>query len=132
MSLRALAGLALVAALAACSSVDKPKPTPLESYTPVIAGSLAWQARLEGIGFPLAVAARPDQFVAAGNDGTVLALDPGTGRELWRANAGGPLAAGVGSDGRFASVVTRNNELVVFEAGVEKWRKRANQHEIDS
>lgn len=124
MRLRAGVGLLLAALLAACSSVDKPKPTPLESFTPAIAGSLVWQAKLEGITFPLAIAARPDQFVAAGNDGTVLALDPGTGRELWRAGAGAPLSAGVGSDGRFAAVVTRNNELVVFEAGVEKWRKR--------
>jgi outer membrane protein assembly factor BamB len=121
---RLLLGLAAAALLAACSSTDKPKPTPLESFTPAIAGSPAWQVKLDGIAFPLQVAARPDQFVAAGNDGTVLALDPATGRELWRTNAGAPIAAGVGSDGRFASVVTRNNELVVFEAGSEKWRKR--------
>jgi outer membrane assembly lipoprotein YfgL len=120
-----LAGLLVAAALAAaCSSTDKPKPAALEAFTPAIAGTLVWQAKLDGIGFPLAVAARPDQFVAAGNDGTVLALDPGTGRELWRASAGSPLSAGVGSDGRFASVVTRGNELVVFEAGQERWRKR--------
>lgn len=114
----------LAALVAACSSVDKPKPTPLESFTPAIAGSLVWQAKLDGIGFPLAIVARADQVVAAANDGTVLALDPGTGRELWRTGVGGPIAAGVGSDGRFASVVTRNNELVVFEGGQEKWRKR--------
>jgi outer membrane assembly lipoprotein YfgL len=118
----ALAAVVLLAA--ACSSTDKPKPTALQPLTPSIAGSMVWQAKLDGIGFPLAIASRPDQFVAAGNDGTVLALDPGTGRELWRASAGGPLSAGVGSDGRFASVVTRGNELVVFEAGQERWRKR--------
>ncbi|GAB4037899.1 MAG: outer membrane protein assembly factor BamB [Rubrivivax sp.] len=116
--------LALAALLAACSSTDKPKPAPLEAFTPAISGSLAWSAKVDGIGFPLQAAARSDQFVVAGNDGTVLALDPGTGRELWRGNAGAPIAAGVGSDGRFAAVVTRNNELVVFEAGAEKWRKR--------
>lgn len=116
--------LGLAVLLAACSSAEKPKPTPLESFTPAISGGLVWSAKVDGIGFPLQVAARPDQFVVAGNDGTVLALDPGTGRELWRANVGAPIAAGVGSDGRFAAVVTRNNEVVVFEAGVEKWRKR--------
>jgi len=119
-----LMALAL-ALLGACSSTDKPKPTPLESLTPAIAGSQVWQAKLGGIGFPLAVAARADQFVAAGDDGTVLALDAGSGRELWRANAGSRLSAGVGFDGRFASVVTRDNELVVFnEGGQERWRKR--------
>ena len=32
---------------------------------------------------------------------------PRTGRELWRGSVGAPLAAGVGSDGTLAAVVTR-------------------------
>lgn len=118
------AAAAVVAlALAGCST-SKPDPTPLAAYTPAIAGSLVWQAKLAGIDFPLQIATRADAFVAAGRDGTVLALEPGSGRELWRAQAGKALSAGVGFDGRFASVVTRDNELVVFEAGAERWRKR--------
>lgn len=119
--------LALVAAtvwLAGCSSTDKPKPTPLESFTPSIAGSAAWQVRLTGIDFPLVIQARADHFVAAGQDGTVLALSAASGQELWRGSTGAPLSAGVGYDGRFAAVVTRANELVVFEGGQERWRKR--------
>lgn len=112
-----------VTATAACSSTDKPKPSPLEPITPRIAGTAVWQAKLDSIKFPLAVAAGPDAFVAAGSDGTVLALDPGTGRELWRAQVGAGLTAGVGSDGRFTSVVTRDNTLIVLEAGREVWRK---------
>lgn len=121
---RALAAAAILALVAGCSSTGKPDPTPLAPYTAEIAGSLAWQARVDGIGLPLQIAARADAFVAAGSDGTVLALDPGSGRELWRAQAGSPLSAAVGYDGRFASVVTRGNELVVFEGGTERWRKR--------
>jgi outer membrane assembly lipoprotein YfgL len=62
-------------------------------------------------------------FTVAGNDGTVLALEAETGRELWRASAGSKLGAGVGSDGRFAAVVTREGELVSIEAGRVLWRK---------
>jgi outer membrane assembly lipoprotein YfgL len=120
---RAAAGL-LALALAACSSVEKPKPTALEALTPKIAGSVVWQAKVNAIEFPLAVAATADRFVAAGSDGTVLALDAGTGAELWRASAGAPITAGVGSDGRYSSVVTRDNELVVFDGGAVLWRKR--------
>jgi outer membrane assembly lipoprotein YfgL len=123
---RRLAAAALAGSLvliAACSG-DKAKPTPLDPLTPRIAGALVWQAKVDGVNFPLAISARGDQFVAAGNDGTVLALDASSGRELWRASAGGTLSAGVGSDGRFSSVVTRDNELVVFEAGRVLWRKR--------
>ncbi|RVT54176.1 outer membrane protein assembly factor BamB [Rubrivivax albus] len=117
------AAAAALSLLAGCST-PRPDPTPLAAYTPAIAGSPVWQAKLEGIDFPLQIAARPDAFVAAGRDGTVLALEPGSGRELWRAQAGATLSAGVGSDGRFASVVTRDNEVVVFEGGAERWRKR--------
>jgi outer membrane assembly lipoprotein YfgL len=34
------------------------------------------------------------------------------------------LAAGVGSDGRYAAVVTRNNDLVTLDAGREIWRQK--------
>lgn len=119
----ALAAVVAAFVLAGCAA-DKPKPTPLESLQPKIAGSLAWQAKVDGIGFPLTVAARDGKFFVAGNDGTVLALQADNGRELWRASAGAPLSAGVGSDGRFASVVTRANEVVVFDGGREVWRRR--------
>ncbi len=124
MRRRAWALAAAAMLLAACSSTKKPEPSALAAYTPAIAGSLVWQARLDGIGFPLQIAARPDAFVVAGSDGSVLALEPGNGRELWRAQTGTPLSAGVGYDGRFSAVVTRGNELVVTERGAERWRKR--------
>jgi outer membrane assembly lipoprotein YfgL len=114
----------LAFALAGCSSTDKPKPAPLEPFTPQIAGRLVWQARVAPLSFPLAAAVQGGRFFVAGGDGGVLALDAASGRELWRGDAGRPLAAGVGSDGRFASVVTRDNELVTFEDGRVLWRAR--------
>ena len=112
-----------VAVLAGCAA-SKPKPLPLEPLTPKMAGAVAWSQRIEKVEFPLAVAVNRGTFTVAGNDGTVLALDAETGREVWRASAGAKLAAGVGSDGRFAAVVTREGDLVVFEQGQVKWRKR--------
>jgi outer membrane protein assembly factor BamB len=105
------------------SSSSKPKPQPLEALTPKIGGSLAWSQRLDGVKFPLAIAVARGVFTVAGDDGTVLALDAESGREVWRGSAGAKLSAGVGSDGRFAAVVTREGELVVFEQGAVKWRK---------
>jgi outer membrane protein assembly factor BamB len=119
---QALAALLLAALLAACSS-DKPKPTPLESITPQLAARQVWQSRVDSVKFPLAVAARSDKFVVAGSDGSVLALAADSGNELWRAQVGAPLSAGVGSDGRFASVVTQNNEVVTLDGGREVWRR---------
>ena len=62
-------------------------------------------------------------FTVAATDGRVVALQADTGRELWRGEAGERLSAGVGSDGRYAAVVTRNASLVTLEAGRVLWRK---------
>lgn len=115
--------LAAAVLLSACSG-NKPKPASLDPLTPKIAGRQVWQAKLTGVQFPLAVAARDGTFVAAGDDGTVLALEAASGREVWRAQVGAPPSAGVGSDGRFAAVVTRANELVTLEQGRVLWRSR--------
>jgi outer membrane protein assembly factor BamB len=115
--------LALCAALAACSS-DKPKPTALESITPQIAGRSVWDARIEATPFVLMPSVKDDAFIVAGGDGSVVALAKDSGREVWRGNAGARLSAGVGSDGRYAAVVTRDNELVVLDKGNVKWRTR--------
>ena len=115
--------VAVMVLLAACAGSSKPKPQPLEPLTPKIGGSLAWSQRIEAVEFPLAVAVTRGVFTVAGNDGTVLALDAESGREVWRAAVGAKLSAGVGSDGRFAAVVTRDGELIVLEQGQVKWRK---------
>lgn len=112
-----------LAALAGCASgPDKPKPVPLEAISSPIAGRVVWNQRVDSVQFPLAVAVNAGTFTVAGTDGTVLALQADTGRELWRASVGSRLSAGVGSDGRYAAVVTRAGELVVLEAGREVWR----------
>jgi outer membrane assembly lipoprotein YfgL len=122
-SWRTLIASALVATLAACASNEKPKATPLESFTPQVGGRIAWNHRLDGVKFPLSVGVSPSVFTVAGDDGTVVAFEADTGRELWRGSVGAKVAAGVGSDGRFASVVTRDGELVTLEAGRVLWRK---------
>ncbi len=116
--------LALVV-LAGCAS-DKPKPKPLEPVTAKISGRQVWSAKLASVQFPLAVVAREGRFVVAGSDGTVMALDASSGRQLWRVSAGAALSAGVGSDGRFHAVVTTDNRLVVFDGEREAWRAQLN------
>jgi outer membrane assembly lipoprotein YfgL len=116
--------LAVAAAVLAGCAADKPKPTPLEPVTAQIAGRQVWNAKVDSVQFPLAVALRDGQFVVAGTDGTVLALEAQSGREVWRGQAGARLAAGVGSDGRRAAVVTVDNELVVLDQGARLWSTR--------
>lgn len=120
---RSLFALALVAALAGCAS-DKPKPTPLKPVEPAIAGRQVWQTRMGNVSFPLAASVRAGRLHVASDDGSVLALDIATGREAWRAEVGAKLSAGVGSDGRYAAVVTRANDLVVMDGASVTWRQK--------
>ena len=119
----ALAGLVLAALLAGCAA-DKPKPTPLEPVTPQIGVRTAWQSQVDGVAFPLGVAVAGERFVVAGSAGSVVALQARDGQVAWRGEAGAALTAGVGSDGRFAAVVTRDNELVVLDQGRRVWSTR--------
>jgi len=124
----AAAACAFAVALAGCSSSGKrPEPKPLEPLVATASASPAWTLHIDEISFPLSVAVSPNVFTVAGGDGTVLAVQADIGRELWRGSVGTPLAAGVGSDGRFASVVTRDGELVTLEAGRVLWRKSLNR-----
>lgn len=115
---------AVAGGLAGCAA-DKPEPKPLETFEPKIAGRQVWTGQIGTLRFPLVPASRDGQFYVATSGGEVRALAADTGRLLWRANAGGDIAAGVGSDGRFTSVVTRANEVVAFgDKGAFLWRKR--------
>lgn len=113
--------LPVLAGLAACSA-DKPPPTPLEAYTPRIAGKQVWTRDLGTPAEHLGVAVSDGRFVIASRSGTILTLDAATGAERGRVSIRGRLLAGVGADDRFAAVVTDANELVVADATRERWR----------
>lgn len=119
----AMCGVALAAVLAGCAA-DKPKPAKLEPLEPQIAGRQVWNTRLSDVTYPLSATVRAGRFHVASDNGTVVALEAATGREIWRGDAGGRISAGVGSDGRYAAVVTRGNELVVMDGGNVTWRAK--------
>lgn len=104
---------------------NKPEPKELVPVKPTIAGRVVWTSSTADVEFPLSVAVNGNTFTVAASDGSVFALDAAQGREVWRADAKSSLSAGVGSDGRFAAVVTREGQVVVFEGGRERWRQPA-------
>ncbi len=123
-ALRTSAGLAIVSVLAGCAGgADKPKPTELGPNAALINVRLAWNARIGPVSLPLDVKVNAASVTLASSDGTVVALDGASGQDLWRASAGSAIAAGAGTDGRYAAVVTRDNDLVVMEQGRPLWRE---------
>ncbi|MFC5500036.1 outer membrane protein assembly factor BamB [Caenimonas terrae] len=125
--------LALLAALGGCSmmptwmsgAAEKPKPAELGPNVALISVRQAWTARIGPVGLPLAPTVHGTSVALASSDGTVTQLDGNTGRVLWQGNAGGPVSAGVGSDGKLVSVITQANEVVTFAGGsTPLWRQK--------
>ena len=119
-------GLVLAAGLlAACSSgAKKPTPAELPPVAALMGTQLAWSAQVGESRVSLAPLVAAGRVFVAGNAGTVAALDAATGKDVWRLNLGTPIAAGVGSDGQTAAVITGNNQLVAIADGREIWRVR--------
>jgi outer membrane assembly lipoprotein YfgL len=113
----AVLGAALVAG---CSS-DAPKPTPLDPDPHKIAGRQVWKMSFSDFG-PQGISVVGKTFVIAGRNGNFAAVDAESGREQWHASTD-RLSAGVGSDGRFTALVTRDGDLVVFDGAKESWRR---------
>jgi outer membrane assembly lipoprotein YfgL len=120
-----VAALALIVALGACSSGTKPpKPADLPANTTLLGVRQAWAVRVPATGAPLSAHVSGDLVAVAAKDGTVAMIDARAGQEVWRANAGARLVAGVGTDGSVAAVVTVDNELVALQNGKVLWKQR--------
>lgn len=118
-------GLAALGLIVSCASgPEKPKPAGLAPDAGLLGVRMAWTIKLGAVDFPLDVKVNDSAVAVASSDGFVISIDSRTGVELWRANVGGKISAGVGSDGRIAAVVTRSNELVALSGGQEIWRQK--------
>jgi outer membrane protein assembly factor BamB len=120
-----LTALVCATLLAACAGgANAPKPAELPPNVALLAAKQAWSARVGAGDAALSPKVVGNTVVVAGTDGSLVALDGQTGRQEWRANVTGGIAAGVGSDGQYSAVVTLGNELVTLEAGRELWRAK--------
>ena len=117
----ALAVTTSVALLSACGST-KPDPAPLETFKPSQDITTVWTQSLGSADGPIALAVSKGAVAWADSGGHVLSVDVKTGAQRWRAHVDGELSAAVGSDGRYAAVVTTENELIVLDQGKVIWR----------
>lgn len=115
--------LALALGLSACGS-SKPKPAPLESLSNATRLIPAWSVRVGDVAPTFALSVSADAVAVANVDGSIVSLDLQTGRERWRAQSKTELSAAVGSDGRYAAVVSANNDLMLFDQGKLLWTER--------
>ncbi len=123
--IRAQAAIISVALLAGCfGGATKPQPAELPPVTALVSARQSWTARIGTVDFPLQATVTGGSVALAGGDGTVVLLNPQTGRDIWRVALNTPIAAGAGSDGKTVAVITRENDVVAVQDGKELWRQK--------
>ncbi len=107
---------------------DKNKPGPLPAYQSSAIATVKWQVALGvkgGANFAPAVLA--DVIYASAPDGTIVSVDPVTGRQNWRIKADKPLQAGVGASLTTVAVGTQKGEVLAFDNnGKPLWQAKVS------
>jgi len=151
-SRRVVAGLALAALISGCSSMPSwmpswslpapnfdwltgrsgaSKPGPLPELVASATATIHWQTSVGKSRSGLSPAVLPDAIYAAALDGTLVRLDPATGRTVWRVSAGKPLSAGPGADATLVVVGTDKGDVLAFEPdGKPLWTARVSSEVI--
>lgn len=131
---RCLAVLPLVALLAGCASLDAinpfakkgPKMAELKPFKASAEARVVWQESVgKGGDYVFTPAVSGSSVYAAGSNGTVMRIDDG--KPVWKIQAGQPLSAGVGTDGRLVAVGSPKGDVLVFSAADGKllWSAKA-------
>jgi outer membrane protein assembly factor BamB len=105
-----------------------PKPGPLPSYEAKVTARVNWQVPLGAKGGEaFAPAVRPDAIYAASPDGTIVSVDPASGRQIWRIKADKPLSAGVGAESAAVVVGTAKGDVIAFDpTGKSLWQVKVS------
>lgn len=133
-----LACIAGLAVLSGCSTISSLNPfsnktprnpvAPLVEFKPAMTVRAAWTVRVGGAGeFSFSPAFVGDAVYAAAEDGTLVRIDPSSGREAWRIKTDMRLTAGVGSDGETIAVAGEEGMLLAFDnMGKLRWKAQAS------
>jgi outer membrane protein assembly factor BamB len=105
-----------------------PEMAQLAPLINTIAVSTLWQSNIgnsqQAVFSP---AVTRDSVYAAANDGAITRLDAGSGKQLWRINAGERLTGGVGADGKLVAVGSGKGEVLAFDAnGIALWKAQVS------
>lgn len=134
--LAVLTGCSTLSALNPFSSKSPPRNPPAElvDFKPTLAVRTVWSSSIGGAGaYVFSPASASDSIFAAAANGTIARLEAATGRTIWRIDAGMPLTAGVGSDGRTVAVVGEEGQILVFgEDGKLRWKAQASSEVLSA
>ena len=107
------------------------KPGPLPTLSAKAAPQLNWQVSVGKAAPGLAPAITPNSVYAAASDGTLVRVDPATGRQLWRISVGQKLSAGPGADESHVVVGTDKGDVLAFDTdGKPAWTAQVSSEVI--
>lgn len=138
ISLASLAGCSSLPSLSSLNPFSKATPrnppAALVEFKPTMAVRTAWTASIGKAGsFVFSPAAAEGSVFAASADGTVARFDATTGRAQWRINAGAPLSAGVGTDGKTVAVATDKGGIIAFNGdGKLLWKAQTSSEVLSA
>jgi outer membrane protein assembly factor BamB len=87
-----------------------------------------WSTKVGGSSDFLLVGLRPtgdgNRIYAASQDGKIIAVDPDSGKQVWKSDLDIELSAGPAVNEGLLAVATKDGELIVLDAnsGAEQWR----------
>lgn len=106
---------AAVLLLCACGSKG-PQPAKLVEFKPSLELKVAWRARVGDAGrYIFTPAIHQGSVYAAGSRGTLVRLDAGTGKEVWRIDTKAPLSGGVGVGAGMVLVGTAKGAVLAYD-----------------
>lgn len=108
------------------------KPGPLPALNATVTPRINWQQNVGKAAPGLAPAITPSAVYAAAVDGTLLRVDPATGRVEWKISAGQALSAGPGAGASLVVVGTAKGDVLAFDtdAGKARWNVRVSSEVI--
>ena len=107
------------------------KPGPLPTLNATVTPHVEWQQSVGKAGPGFAPAAMPSAIYAAAIDGTLVRVDPATGRLEWKISAGHALSAGPGAGASLVVVGTDKGDVLAFDtAGKPRWSARVSSEVI--
>ena len=112
--------------LTGCGGSDAVKPAKLPEFKPTAQARVAWRASVGGSkSYIFSPALAQGAIFAAGADGTVARFDAANGKQVWRANSGVRLSAGVAVDGDLVLVASNKGDVLAYGLdGKERWRAK--------
>ena len=135
--LRKIGVLLVVMSLAGCGTIkgwfgsdddESSEPAPLVDFVAEMKIDALWSTGVgQGQGKTynfLTPAIQGDRIYAAGSEGTLVALDRKTGRQMWKRDLDLPLSGGVGYGAQLLVLGSSDGDVLLLDAddGTELWR----------